>query len=282
MRKIRLGAPIFTQWGSANEWAEAVHAKGYSAAYCPVNNDASDAKTQSFAAAAAKFDITIAEVGAWNSNPISTDDAERNRSIKFNQAQLALADRIGARCCVNVAGSRSPVWSGPHPDNLSNDTFDMIVESTRKIIDGVNPKRTFYALECMQWVYPDSVDSYKQLIIAIDRKAFAVHIDPVNLINRPSRYFDTAGVIRECFRQLGHLVRCCHAKDVIMSTKAIVHLDEVRPGLGTLDYTTYLTELVRTAPDAPLMLEHLPNEAEYDLAASHIRSIAAQAGISIG
>lgn len=279
MNKIRLGAPIFTQWGSADEWAVTVRAKGYSAAYCPIKNDADDNTMNAFAFAAAKHDITIAEVGAWNSNPISIDDAERKRSIEYNQAQLALADRIGARCCVNIAGSRSPSWHGPHPDNLSKDTFDLIVESVRQIIDSVKPTRTFYALECMQWVYPDSVESYEQLIKAIDRKAFAVHIDPVNLVNSPSRYYDTGALIRDCFRRLGHLLRCCHAKDVIMATKAIVHIDEVRPGLGTLDYTTYLTELARVAPDAPLMLEHLPNEAEYDLAAAHIRDVAVHAGV---
>jgi sugar phosphate isomerase/epimerase len=133
----------------------------------------------------------------------------------------------------------------------------------------------------MQWVYPDSVDSYERLIKAIDRKAFAVHIDPVNLVNCPSHYYDTGALIHDCFRRLGHLLRCCHAKDVIMADKAIVHIDEVRPGLGTLDYATFLTELARVAPDAPLMLEHLPNEAEYDLAAAHIRKVAAQAGVSI-
>jgi sugar phosphate isomerase/epimerase len=281
MTHIKLGAPIYQKWGSADEWAIAVRAKGYSAAYCPLKNDANDAEVNAFAAAATQHNITIAEVGAWNSNPISIDALERQRAIEYNQAQLALADRIGARCCVNIAGSRSPTWHGPHPDNLSNDTFDLIVESVRKIIDGVNPRQTFYALECMQWVYPDSVDSYERLIKAIDRSAFAVHIDPVNLVNCPSRYYDTGALIHDCFRRLGHLLRCCHAKDVIMADKAIVHIDEVRPGLGTLDYAAFLTELARVAPDAPLMLEHLPNEAEYDLAAAHIRKVAAQAGVSI-
>lgn len=281
MKPIRLGAPIFSNWSNGEEWARIIRAKGYRAAYCPLKNDAGDATIDEFAAAAARHNITIAEVGAWNSNPISVDDAERKRSIAFNQAQLALADRIGARCCVNIAGSRSPTWLGPHPANLSENTFDLIVESVREIIDVAKPTRTFYALECMQWVFPDSIESYERLIAAIDRPAFAAHLDPVNLVNCPSRYYDTTTLIRECFRRLGHLLRCCHAKDVTMSTNAIVHIDEVRPGLGTLDYATYLTELSRVAPDAPLMLEHLNEETEYDLAAAHIRSVAAQAGVQI-
>ena len=62
--------------------------------------------------AAREADIVIAEVGAW-SNPISPDEGTRQQAIRHCQEQLALADRVGARCCVNIAGSRSPDWAGP-------------------------------------------------------------------------------------------------------------------------------------------------------------------------
>ena len=52
--------------------------------------------------------------------------------------------------------------------------------------------RTYYALETMPWIFPDSADSYLALVKAIDRKAFAVHYDPVNMINCPQRLFDNA------------------------------------------------------------------------------------------
>ena len=60
-----------------------------------------------------------------------------------------------------------------------------------------------------------------------------------------------------------------------MADKLTVHLDEVRPGLGRLDYKVYLKELSLLDKDTPLMLEHLETEAEYILAAAHIRSVAA-------
>ena len=37
----------------------------------------------------------------------------------------------------------------------------------------------------------------------------------------------------------------------------------------------------RLDADVPLMLEHLPNEEEYRLAAAHIRSVAAKEGLSV-
>jgi hypothetical protein len=50
------------------------------------------------------------------------------------------------------------------------------------------------------------------------------------------------------------------------------HLDEVRPGLGGIDYKYDLEEINKLNPDATLMLEHLPGEQEYDLAAAYLRS----------
>jgi hypothetical protein len=121
--------------------------------------DASQQLIQDYAQAARQADIVIAEVGVWN-NPLSPSDLERQAAILKNQACLALADEIGARCCVNIAGSRGAKWDGPHPDDLTQDTFEIIVQTVRQIIDAVQPKRTCYALETMPWMYPDSPDSY--------------------------------------------------------------------------------------------------------------------------
>lgn len=59
-----------------------------------------------------------------------------------------------------------------------------------------------------------------------------------------------------------------------------VHLDEVRPGLGALDYRVFLQELSRLPGDVPLMLEHLPQEA-YPAAREYILEVAAQLGLSL-
>jgi sugar phosphate isomerase/epimerase len=154
----------------------------------------------------------------------------------------------------------------------------MIVETTRSIIDEVKPTRTFFTLETMPWAYPDSPDSYLRLITAIDRRRFAAHLDPVNLVCNPQRYYRSGDLIRDCFRKLGPHIKSCHAKDIILHPRLTTHLDEVRPGLGGLDYAVFLEELKRI-PGTPLMLEHLPNAQEYRLAAQHIRSVAKQAGL---
>jgi sugar phosphate isomerase/epimerase len=133
----------------------------------------------------------------------------------------------------------------------------------------------------MPWAYPDSADSYLRLLKAIDRKRFAVHLDPVNLVCSPQRYFRTGPLIRECFEKLGPYIKSCHAKDILLQMKLTTHLDEVRPGLGGLDYVAFLKELSKM-PETPLMLEHLKGAEEYRKAADHIRGVARENGLSFG
>ncbi|MDY0355782.1 MAG: sugar phosphate isomerase/epimerase family protein [Sedimentisphaerales bacterium] len=276
--KLRLGGPVFDKYQDPDGWAQAVRKLGYSAAYCPIGAEVADDVVRAYERAAQKADIVIAEVGAW-SNPISPDDEKRKAALEKCRLQLALADRIGARCCVNITGSRGTQWDGPAAENFTEETFEMIVETTRGIIDDVKPTRTWFTLETMPWAYPDSADSYVRLIQAIDRDRFAAHLDPVNLVCSPQRYYANGKLIVECFEKLGPYLKSCHAKDIYLHPKLMTHLDEVRPGQGELDYATFLRELSKL-PGVPLMLEHLPNAEEYRQAAEHIRSVGRGLGLS--
>ena len=278
---MRLGGPIFKdEYNDPASWVAAVKKHGYRATYCPVAVSASDDTIAAYAQAAAEADIVIAEVGAW-SNPISPDEAIRTAALKKCKDSLALADKIGARCCVNIAGSRGQKWDGPSAADLTEETFDLIVASVQEIVDALRPTRTFYTLETMPWMYPDSADSYLRLLEAIDRESVAVHLDPVNLICSPQLYFNNTALMKECFEKLGSRIKSCHAKDILLGQHLTVHLDEVRPGLGTLDYATFLREVNRVNPDMPVMLEHLPSREDYDLAADYVREIARRENIAL-
>ena len=274
---MRLGGPLFTACDSPESWAAAVRAAGYRAAYCPLSPEADDATVAAYARAAADHDVVIAEVGTW-SNPLSADETERQAAIAKCIAGLDLAERIGARCCVNIAGSLGPTWDGPAAAHYTTEGFDAIVESVRTIIDAVGPTRTAYTLETMPWTPPDSTGSYERLLWAIDRPAFGVHFDPVNLIHSPPRYFGNGDLIRAFVVRLGPRIRSCHAKDITLRTNLTTHLDECRPGLGGLDYRVFLRALGGLDPDLPVMLEHLPSAEEYAAAAEHLRGVAAELG----
>ena len=274
---VRLGGPVFGDLKDPLAWTKAVKAKGYSASYCPVSPGTDEKTVKAFEKAAKDADIIISEVGAW-SNPVSKNEKERNEAIKKCKDALALADLIGANCCVNITGSRGEKWDGPDPENLTKDTFDLIVQTTREIIDAVKPVRTFYTLETMPWAYPDSPDSYLELIRAIDRDRFAVHLDPVNMISSPQKYFNNAAFLSECFTKLGPYIKSVHAKDITIIPELTVHLEERRPGMGSLDYAVFLREMSRLE-DIPMMMEHLDKQEDYLLAAQYIRNIGSVNGI---
>ena len=267
---MRLGGKLIANPNDPIAWAKSLVAKGYKAGVCPLTADASDQQVRLLLKTAKKHDLLIAEVGVWNS-PLDRDPDIRRQSIDYCKAQLNLADRVGANCCVNISGSRGPVRNGPDKENFSEDTFALVVDTIRDIIDAVKPKRTFYALECMPFMIPDSIESYQRLIKSIDRKAFGVHFDPVNMLITPRDYYQNGVMIRNFIQTFGDKIKSCHAKDIQIQSGFPIRIQEVRAGLGILDYRTYIEEINKVNPNMPLIIEHLQSEEEYQQAAEYIR-----------
>ena len=279
-RGVRLGGPIFADTPDPDELAAAHRKLGYRAAYCPNLSLKEPEKVRAAAKAFEKQDVVIAEVGRWV-NLLDNDPEKRRHNLQTVTDGLALAEAVGARCCVDIAGSFSTTsWFGPHPDNLSRKHFDASVENARKIIDAVKPTRTTFCYEVMGWSWPDTPEHYLKLIKAVDRKAFSVHLDPCNLINSPEKFYNNTAVLNECFDKLGRWIASCHAKDLTWDVEMNIHFREVAPGKGTLDYTTYLRRLVELPQGPPLMLEHLSTAEEYSGAREHIFQVGRQAGLS--
>ncbi|MDX1981736.1 MAG: sugar phosphate isomerase/epimerase [Bryobacteraceae bacterium] len=276
---VRLGGPIFLKSDDPVALAKEHRRLGYSAAYCPQATVEDSTRVKAIREAFGAHDVVIAEVGAWR-NMLDPDAAKRKANLEYVTARLALADAVHARCCVDIAGSfNAEVWYGPHPKNLSREFFDATVENCRKVIDAVKPAHTTFSIEMMGWNLPDSADSYVALLKAVDRKAFAVHVDVCNIINSPQRFYDNAGVIREVFRKLGARAVSCHAKDLAWIPEMNVHFVEVIPGRGQIDYRVYLSELAKLPQQPPLMLEHLKNAGEYDEGREYIRRKGAEIGV---
>jgi sugar phosphate isomerase/epimerase len=277
--RIRLGAPVSGPGDDPDALARAHRAKGYRAAYCPDLRLDDRERIRATVEAFARHDVVIAEVGRWV-NLLDPDPDARRKNVATVTEGLALAEATGARCCVDIAGSFSTTsWFGPHPDNLSPRFFDAAVENARKILDAVKPARTTFCYEMMAWSLPDSPDACLRMLKAVDRGAFAVHLDPCNLVNSPERYYRSSDLLRECYAKLGPRVASVHAKDLAWDVEMAVHFREVRIGLGSIDYGVFLAEHARNAPDVPLMLEHLPGEADYDAARDQVRDVGERIGL---
>ena len=116
----------------------------------------------------------------------------------------------------------------------------------------------------------------------MERPAFAVHLDPCNLINSPQRFYDNTSLLNEAFDKLGPWIVSCHAKDLTWDVEMNVHFREVPPGTGSLDYATYLKRLAALPHDAPLMMEHMKGPAEYDQAREYLFGLGKKIGVSFG
>jgi len=277
---MRLGGGIGRPCNTPEEWMGYVKKLGYSAVVFPLDADASKEDIADYCDISKRNDLIIGEVGAW-SNPLSLNENERKSAMEYIKKQLALADDVGASCCVNISGARGEIWDGCYKDNYSHDTYAMIVEYVREIIDAVKPTRTFFTLECMPWMYPDSPENYLQLLKDIDRPAFAVHLDFVNMINSVDRYLNASEFIKSCYQLLGPHIKSVHGKDVFMSHNRLpCNINEVAPGKGIIDYELVL-KLTRELGDVPLFTEHLETYEEYYEAASYIRKVGEQVGIKL-
>jgi sugar phosphate isomerase/epimerase len=281
-KSVRLGGPIFLKSDDPAELSREHRKWGYSAAYVPAVEVEDTARVQAIEKAYRAEGVVIAEVGAWV-NMLDPDPEKRRKNLAYVTRRMALADAVGALNCVDIAGSyNADVWYGPHPKNLSKEFFDATVENCRKVIDAVKPKRSKFTIEMMGWMIPDNADVYLRLVKAVDRAAFAVHMDICNVINSPQRFYENAKFIEECFAKLGPLIQSCHAKDLEWKPEMNVHFVEVIPGRGSLDYSAYLREIAKLPQRPPLMLEHLKSADEYREGKEYIVKKGKENGIEVG
>jgi sugar phosphate isomerase/epimerase len=271
---MRLGGPVSLHSDDPEELARAHRALGYRAAYAPEADIDDRERMSAIRQAFARHDVVIAETGVWN-NMMDPEEAARSANIEAMAQGLARADELGALCCVNIAGGlNGERWDGPHPGNFSGEAFDLAVENARKIVDEVRPATAKLTYEMMPFMIPDSPDCYLELIEAVARPAFGVHLDVVNIINSPYRYYDTTAVIQECFEKLGPHIVSCHLKDIRLRDDLTVHLEEVIPGEGGFDIAAYLDGISRLPHQPPVMLEHLRTEDEYGRARQYVLGLA--------
>lgn len=269
---MKLGIAINLSHNSPDEWAEKHKQLGLSSVVFPCDYTTEITAIDAYVRACKEYDLTIAEVGAWQ-NLLAPNPGERQQNFDFCKKQLELAEYIGACCCVNISGAKGDVWDGGYKENYSDKTYAGIIESVQRLIDSVNPKRTFYTLEPMPWMHPDSPDDYVKMIKDIDRKAFGVHLDMVNMINSPQKYLFNEQFTNEAMSLLGTHIKSCHIKDVLLDTHLTVQLKEVPCGEGGFNLKNYVEQIDKLDETMPVIIEHLDAEEEYLKAIKHIRGL---------
>ncbi|MBQ4625606.1 MAG: sugar phosphate isomerase/epimerase [Clostridia bacterium] len=277
---MRLGISFAYPHTSPTEWAEQLRGMGLGACVFPVDYTAPDALIDGYKKAAKDYDIIIAEVGAWK-NLLDPNPEAQKANYDYVKNQLMLADHLEARCCVDISGACGEVWDGGYAENYANATFDKVVTTAKKLIEEAGVKHTSFTLEPMPWMLPWSAESYLELLNAVDSPYFGVHMDAINLMNSPARYFFCKEFLMDLFHKLSGKIKSVHVKDVALQRTLTLHLKEVPIGEGGFDVAAYarLTEAER--PDMPFIIEHLAEAEAYTKAVAAVKKILAVESIAL-
>lgn len=268
-----LGVSSSLEHVSPEQWAQKHKDLGLETVNFPATCEDGEETIMAYKKAADQAGLSIAEVGVWR-NTLAADPDERRRWTDYAIRQLRMADTIGAACCVNVVGTPyGPRWDGGYRDNFSRELWDMAVKMIQEIIDSARPQHTKFCIESMPWMIPSSPDEYLRLIEDVDREAFGTHLDVVNMITSPSRYFYSSEFLEECFEKLHGTIVSCHLKDILLKQEYTFQLQECACGEGTLDIGLYAQLASAENPRMPMIIEHLTTDEEYVASVEYVRSV---------
>ena len=271
---MRIGGSVMKPYNSPKEWLALVKELGYEAVIFPLDSSADHQTRQDYLRCAKDNDLLIGEVGVWR-NCMDKDPVKKEAHIRYAIRQLELAEEVGARCCVNIAGAWSALWDGYDPGHGTKAFYDEVVETTQRIIDAVKPSNTCFSLEPMPWMCPESPQEYLQMLRDVDREAFKVHLDFSNMINSLDRYRNASAFITECFTALGPHIRSIHAKDLLIDDHILpLCIKEVPPGEGSIDLSLALRLAAQLEGDVPVFVEHLDTHEQYLAASAHMHRLA--------
>lgn len=259
---MKLGISSALAHATPEEWASQQKTIGCECVVFPKSCRDREEEIAAYEQAARQQGLQIAEVGIWR-NALAIDEKERNDAMDYSIGQLKLADRLNARCCVNVAGSTGPVWDGAYKENFSKATWDRTVRMIQEILDEAKPTHTYFTIESMPWMIPGSPEEYLRLLEAVNRERFAVHLDIINMITTPERYFFPERFLEQTFSLLGPHIRSCHLKDILLLPEFTFQLRECACGEGTFPLEEYCMMADRADSEMPIIIEHLDTDEAY-------------------
>ena len=219
-------------------------------------------------------------VGEYGGDLVSPDESRRQATISFMERMCDLTSRLGSPNTYLRPGSLNPAgaWT-PHPANRSAAVFDRLVDSTRRICRTAESAGVQVAVEAGVVSPLFSPGRVKEYIDAVGSPALGFNQDPVNLVGTLEDAWDTTRLVNECFDVLGAHTIGAHAKDVRIVDGLFPGFEEAEIGAGLIDHVTFLRRLQVAAPDAHVLIEHLPQE-RFPAAVQALSAFAVEAGVT--
>ncbi|MCE5249742.1 sugar phosphate isomerase/epimerase [bacterium] len=285
---VRLaGYLAYPEKGSITEAVKQLRASGHAGAIASVDPwySAKDSEIKELKSALKEYDVVIFEVGGYR-NMLHPDESIRQEYLKHLARCIETADKVGCQMVGTITGSRSPIGVefvdnyNVHPDNWTQETWDFTIKSIKQILNDTAGMKAALGMEAQVTTNLDGPKAHRRLMDEIGSERVKTNLDPTNMIHLYN-YYHTTELINECFDLLGEDIFGCHAKDTyIFPHTQTVHVQEVCPGRGVLDYETYLVRLSRMKWPRSLLPEHIPGD-QFAEAEAYIRKVAEKVGVTI-
>lgn len=226
-------------------------------------------------------ELEVAQVNGWYEPLCSYDDDIRAEGVRGMQALVRIGRMVDAPSVYVRPGGHNPNghWYA-HPENHSMRTFDNIVDSLRRVCATAQEEGVTVAVEGHVLSALDTPRRVRDLLDAVGSRALKFNYDPVNFIGTVKQVHDSASVLNELYDLLGRDMVAAHAKDCRLADQLVVHIEEVVPGDGVLDYALFMRRFQDACPDGYFIIEHLPN-ALVPRARDFVRSAAQRHGIPL-
>jgi sugar phosphate isomerase/epimerase len=236
-------------------------------------------------AALKEYDVDTWEVGAYR-NILHPDESARQANLKYVAHCLEVAEKIGCRMASTITGSRNPEGNrwvdnyAVHPDNWTLETWKLTVSGVKQILKDTAGLKAALGMEAQVTTNLDGPIAHCNLRDDVGDPRLKVSLDPTNMVHFYN-HFHTTELLNQCFDLLGEDIYGCAAKDsYVLPHSQTVHVQEVCPGRGSLDYETYLVRMSRMKWARSLNLEHFPTEQNPE-ACAYIRKVAAKVGVTV-
>lgn len=225
--------------------------------------------------------LAIAAIAGYV-NPVAPVPAKRRANMDRLTAILRLARDLGSPGVATESGTLHPDddWA-PHPMNDTPAARDMLADALRQLTARAEEAGATLLLEPGVGNLIDTPVKARQILRTIDSPALGLVADPANFIDG-NNIDDAAAVLGGMYGTLGEGMILAHAKDF----RRLDHEQRERhhhpsdpalyggveypaPGLGDMDYDSYLRWLAKIPTAPPLIIEHI-NEADVPRAKAFI------------
>jgi sugar phosphate isomerase/epimerase len=228
----------------------------------------------------ALHDLVTPGIGAYQFNMLHPDPRVRHEHVRAICALVERAATIGVPTIETVAGSRNPEVSyAAAPGNSDHDAWQDFVRSAREVCDACRGTSVSFVLEPVIGTLLDSPSALHRGLVEIDRPTeLGFNFDLVNFAT-PELADDLRPVVDEVVEHDASAIRLIHIKDVRYEPRQrSLHVWEVPPGEGRIDFDYWLAKLKPLALDVPAFIEHLTDMGQMISAWHHVRAAAVRVG----